>query len=516
MGQTGSDVLLITNDNRMFAFGKNENGCLGLGHKNDVSDEPQEINELTGKEIIGLAHGLKHVVALTINGEIYTWGDNNYGQLGTMNMFESSTPRLVGEQIISVQCGANHTLALTESGQIFAWGRNNYGQIGLGTNTNQMVPSKVIKLEPHFMTAIACGHNFSMALTSKGELFTWGNNSFGQLGNGNCTHQTMPVAVKPIPGIVIKDIVCGANHSLLLMNNGEIWSFGRNEHGQLGCPSVPVNEGSSVPVKVVCSNRFQSITSHFASNISVAMSQCGYCFVWGELSTICGEEKQPVREPRETPLNSFNDVFAVYCTRKNTPSNLWLEEEFYNSMNANASNSKPSNRVVEKLAACFNDQSSGDLEFWIDGRPIYAHRWFLKITSKYFERMLSELWLKPESNKIEISDYSYTIFMAYLRYLYTDCIEVNLDETIELLDLADCYLEDNLKEKCVNIMRNNISIDNCCRLYGVALKYGLIDFEKFVVTFVLNNIFVVFRSDGFRLMPNEHAKNMLINVGHSA
>lgn len=502
-GECGTEVLLITKDNAVFGFGLNKFGCLGLGHKDEIF-EPTEIIELRSKQVISLVHGIKHVLALTATGEIFSWGDNNYGQLGNMNTFESLRPILVGKHIAAVQCGSNHTLALTKTGQVFAWGRNNYGQIGIGNNTNQLIPTKITDLEPNYVTMIACGSSHSLALTSDGNLYAWGNNSFGQLGIGNCTHQTVPIQVKTAFKLIATSVTCGMHHTLMLTNNGEIYAFGRNECGQLGCPSVPGNEGSCSPVKVYSTNRFKTIAADFASNLSTAISQCGYCFVWGE----CANEDGPIRQPRETPLISIHDSFAIYSKHRNTPSLLLVEDELFRQ--------KTINRIVDKLARSFNDPHSSDLQFVIDERTIYVHRWFLKISSKYFEKMLSETWCNPESNKIEINAYSYDIYFAYLRYIYTDCIEVSVEEAVELLDLANCYLEDDLKSKCINIIRNNLSVDNCCQLYKLSLEYSLADFEKYVVTFAFNNIFDVCRSQGFRDMNSDYCKCLLISVSDIA
>ena len=101
-------------------------------------------------------------------------------------------------------------------------------------------------------------------------------NSFGQLGIDNCTHQTTPVQVKLPKGVTVKSIACGMNHTLLLTVNGEIYAFGKNDWGQLGCPAVPASEGSCSAVKVSCTNRFKVIASDFSSNLSTALSQYGY------------------------------------------------------------------------------------------------------------------------------------------------------------------------------------------------------------------------------------------------
>lgn len=173
-GENGTEVLLITKDDAVYAMGLNKFGCLyvfeirisnvafickklkffvyiyicscsGLGHKEEVS-EPTEIVELRGQQVTSFAHGVKHVIALTANGEIYrytywllfsamqgpsndsvskcvlsSWGDNNYGQLATLNTFESLKPILVGKHIVSVKAGSNHTLALTNLGQVYRY-----------------------------------------------------------------------------------------------------------------------------------------------------------------------------------------------------------------------------------------------------------------------------------------------------------------------------------------------------------------------------------------------------------
>ena len=399
---------------------------------------------------------------------------------------------------------------------------NRKSQIGTGNNTNQMIPTKVTgELEPCYVTAIACGGSHSAALTSNCDVYAWGNmfifvrttihyfifkgnNSFGQLGIGNCTHQTMPVQVKLPKGVQIKQIACGMNHTLMLTSNGDIYATGQNSHYQLGCPAVPASEGTCTPVKVNCTNRFKTVATDFSSNLSTALSLCGYCFVWGE----CANEDGPVREPRETPLMSIHDAFAIYSKRRNTPSLLTVEDEVFRQ--------KAINRIVDKLARSFDDPKSSELQFLVDDKTIYVHRWFLKISSKYFDRMLSDTWCQPDKSQIEIHDYSYEIYSANLRYIYTDVIEVTLEEAVELLDLANCYLEDDLKQKCINIIRHNLTVDNCCQLYQLAIQYSLTEFEKYIVTFVFNNVFDVCRSDGFRAMNSDFCKCLLISVSDIA
>ncbi|OTF71950.1 hypothetical protein BLA29_010595, partial [Euroglyphus maynei] len=129
-GDRGTEVLIITVDDFIYTFGENKWPSLPLGHRERIdSESPEEIVELKKQKIIDIVYGQRHVMALTEVGEIYSWGDNRFGQLGNNTFFESLKPILVGNHIQSLACGSYHTLALTITGQVFAWGRNNYGQI---------------------------------------------------------------------------------------------------------------------------------------------------------------------------------------------------------------------------------------------------------------------------------------------------------------------------------------------------------------------------------------------------
>lgn len=257
-------------------------------------------------------------------------------------------------------------------------------------------------------------------------------------------------------------------------------------------------------MKISCTNRFKSIASGFNSNLSAAVSHYGYVWCWGE----CANEDGPVREPRETPLISIHDAFAIYSKQRNTPGLLPVEDENLRQ--------KAINRIADKLARTFDDPASSDLQFVVDGKAIHVNRWFLKTSSKYFEKMLSDTWCHADKTQIEIQDYSYEIYFAYLRYIYTDCIEVSLQEAVDLVDLANCYLEDELKAKCTNIIRTNLSVENCCQLYQLALQYGLAELEKHIITFVFSNVFDVCRSEGFRTMASDACKCLLISVSDIA
>ena len=132
----------------------------------------------------------------------YAWGHNGYCQLGNGNSNHGLSPSLLqgalqGKKIVSVSCGSHHSLALTSEGDVYAWGQNNCGQIGSGTTTNQTTPKKILYSHqskfPHAVAIkIVCGQTSSLLVLDSGEVFGWGYNGNGQLGLGNNVNQLSP------------------------------------------------------------------------------------------------------------------------------------------------------------------------------------------------------------------------------------------------------------------------------------------------------------------------------------
>ena len=132
--------------------------------------------------------------------------------------------------IVSVAAGYGHSLALTESGEVWAWGNNWYGQLGDGTTTDRYTPVLVEGLGD--VVSIAAGYGHSLAFTESGEVWAWGDNGYGQLGDGTTTDRSIPVLVEGLGDVV--SIAAGYYHSLALTASGEAWSWGNNYYGQLG------------------------------------------------------------------------------------------------------------------------------------------------------------------------------------------------------------------------------------------------------------------------------------------
>ena len=249
----------------LLAFGRNESGQLGLGNRASV-DKPAEVHMLSQHGSVRLvATGLRHTVCSIADGRVFAWGDNTRGQLGlghrtsldapaALYAFGSSSastysPRRRGAAepsygdtgtLIDVACGDYHTLALTSAKKVFSWGRNDSGQLGLGHVDDQDTPWEVPYMDGHTVVKVAAGAAHSVCLTSESVVFSWGNNKDHQLGIGgvtNVTTATVPQKVMlPVPhGLSVVQIAAGGDHSLALLDNStQLFAWGKNDDGRLG------------------------------------------------------------------------------------------------------------------------------------------------------------------------------------------------------------------------------------------------------------------------------------------
>jgi alpha-tubulin suppressor-like RCC1 family protein len=311
------NVLIVTKDDKTFAFGENSSNRLGFGH-DKVVNEIQIVKELRDQQIIDFANGDCHCIARNSSGKVYCWGFNLWGLLGIGSQDESYHKPILNqylnnEFVIDISCGAYHSLVLTNCGEVYAWGSNYCGEIGNGCNDNQSIPIKVKGFNNEKVVMISCGYYHSMALTKYGNVYSWGDNRFGQLGIGNTVDSNEPKFIAVIDenkcNVFIEKISCGFAHSLLLSSDGNIYTFGLNESGELGNQK---EENELSPQRIITETKFIDISSHWDKYISIALSQNGNYYIWGKY----GEEI--IRKPKLklttklTNFESFVDIYAKY------------------------------------------------------------------------------------------------------------------------------------------------------------------------------------------------------------
>ncbi|XP_006143352.1 probable E3 ubiquitin-protein ligase HERC6 [Tupaia chinensis] len=187
--------------------------------------------------------GKEHSLAVCHKGRVFAWGAGSEGQLGIGEFKERSfTPQkikaLAGIKIIQVSCGYYHSLALSEDGQVFSWGKNSHGQLGLGKEVpSQTSPQRVRSLEGIPLAQVAAGGAHSFALSLSGTSFGWGSNSAGQLalsGTKAPVQRYKPLSVGALKTLGVVYISCGSEHTAVLTQNGAVYTFGANSSGQLG------------------------------------------------------------------------------------------------------------------------------------------------------------------------------------------------------------------------------------------------------------------------------------------
>ncbi|KAL7877118.1 hypothetical protein SRHO_G00037610 [Serrasalmus rhombeus] len=206
----------------------------------DTHNHCSPLKELSGRNVIQVVCGDQHCMALTQDGQFFTWGQNSSGQLGLGKgepSFLSPQPlkSLCGIPLAQICAGGDHSFALSLSGSVFGWGRNSAGQLGLGDTEDRYIPACVNSLTFKKTVFISCGEEHTATLSKGGTVFTFGSGRYGQLGHNSFRDEHRPRVVGELWGSMVSQITCGRHHTLALVESSKtIYSFGCGEQGQLG------------------------------------------------------------------------------------------------------------------------------------------------------------------------------------------------------------------------------------------------------------------------------------------
>lgn len=185
----------------------------------------------------------------------------------------SATPQLLVVPI-AIAAAQSHSLALKSDGSVWAWGDNTYGEFGNGTTTSS---STLVQVSLTGATAIAGGYIHSLAIKGDGTVWAWGDNVVGQLGDGTRTNKYSPVQVSGLTGVIA--ITAGYEHTLALKGDGTVWAWGFNGNGQLGYGQISSNNYSTIPIQVVGLTGVTRVAA--GEMISLALKSDGTVWAWG-------------------------------------------------------------------------------------------------------------------------------------------------------------------------------------------------------------------------------------------
>lgn len=242
MATGGYFTLALDTHGVVWGWGINNYGQLGQGSTDQqVHTTPVQVAGLPSN-IVAVTAGAYHALALTSTGAVWAWGRNAEGELGDGTTTDQSTPEQITglSGVTAISAGAAHNLALTSSGTVDAWGYNAFGELGLGNQTDAHTPTAVTSL-PASPTAVAAGSYHSLALIG-GSVYAWGLGDTGQLGDGqssNCSNTLVPahISMSPVqvPGLSgITAVAGGSGHSMALTSAGTVYAWGDNLYGEIG------------------------------------------------------------------------------------------------------------------------------------------------------------------------------------------------------------------------------------------------------------------------------------------
>ncbi|KAL0491717.1 ultraviolet-B receptor UVR8 [Acrasis kona] len=282
---------------QVYSWGLNQDG-LTLSNQggSERQSTPQLISGLSG--VSSIFGGASHTVALLSNGDVVSYGANEYGEcgLGHNQEFVNHPSKLQSNNIAMVATSNNsrHTLLLDKQGLVYSFGTGDFGQLGHGDLKDSDSPKLVSALKDVKIVSIAAGGNgsdgYSLAISDAGELYTWGSNEFGknhylfnvlqcitgQLGLDDCDKRILPTKVDALTRV--KLVAAGSNHTIALRANGQLFSFGRNDYGQLGHNDVE-HKYSAEEIKTLKNKNIVDIKA--GGEYSLALSDDGSLYVWG-------------------------------------------------------------------------------------------------------------------------------------------------------------------------------------------------------------------------------------------
>ncbi|PWW77216.1 hypothetical protein C7212DRAFT_277797 [Tuber magnatum] len=238
--------IAVTNTGRVYTWGtfRSSEGILGFNEDIHVQPVPKLLD--TPQDVVQVAAGTNHALALTKRGEVYTWGNGEHGELGRRivpraRLTQLNPTRVITEGVTSVAAGSYHSFAIDRDGKVWSWGLNQYAQCGIDDNDGIRFPTLVGSLTDYRIKQISAGEHHTAALTDGGQLLVWGRDDDGQLGLGLVKSSAADVVstrsvhkLHVAPGTSFTSIACGTHHNIAISTEGQAFTWGSDVGYQTG------------------------------------------------------------------------------------------------------------------------------------------------------------------------------------------------------------------------------------------------------------------------------------------
>jgi alpha-tubulin suppressor-like RCC1 family protein len=354
-------IVVLTNNSRVYSWGCNRLGQLGLNLKQENLSFPNEITDIRCKNIENVYCGAGHSFALDSYGSVYSWGASADYQTGhSQNEVDIYQPKRIdfetlgGFKIKDIACGIKHTLMLTSESEVISFGCTEYGQWGRGLSSpiggkkvHNKKPAVISTLEGKIITNIYWGGAHSIWLTSNQDIFCFGLNSSGQLGLGDeVNHISFPEKIRQFTSFSIKSIAWGDEMSIFLTSNNDLFACGWNGSNQFA--SIK-SSNLFYPTKLNSSSMFggkgSNISQVYCSDKTVMfllgkdkLYQCGS--IIGEYNKSTSSEEMSIHFIKELDKDIVDVVWArsqifVIANDKPQKKEIFQNEGIVDVMNGN-------------------------------------------------------------------------------------------------------------------------------------------------------------------------------------